>query len=97
MDRGEYTISTDRARLDIDVLHGFLVHSYWAKGRSRERVVESSAHAIPFGLYHGDSQIGFARVVTDHVVIAMLADVFVLEAHRGQGLGWWLVTARTIP
>jgi GNAT superfamily N-acetyltransferase len=88
--RGAYVISTDRARLDLDVIHGFLQRSYWAPGRSRERVALSIAHALPFGLYHGKAQVGFARVVTDHVVLAFLADVFVLEAHRGRGLGSWL-------
>ena len=89
--RGEYTISTDRDRLDIDVIHGFLASSYWAKGRTRERVLRSIEHSLAFGLYHRTEQIGFARVVTDHVVLAFLADVFVLEAHRGKGLGRWMV------
>jgi GNAT superfamily N-acetyltransferase len=89
--RGEYTISTDRGRLDLDVIHGFLSRSYWAPGRSRARVLQSIEQSLPFGLYHGDQQVGFARVVTDQVVLAFLADVFVLQAHRGQGLGEWLV------
>jgi GNAT superfamily N-acetyltransferase len=93
--RGEYTISTDRSRLDLDVIHGFLTRSYWAAGRSRERVARAIDASLPFGLYHGDTQIGFARVVTDEVVIAFLADVFVLEAYRGQGLGHWLVEVVT--
>ena len=89
--RGEYTISTDRSRLDLDVIHGFLVGSYWAEGRTRERVAQSIDHSIPFGLYHRAEQVGFARVLTDYVVLAFLSDVFVLEAHRGRGLGTWLV------
>ncbi|MDQ6769886.1 MAG: GNAT family N-acetyltransferase [Gemmatimonadota bacterium] len=93
--RGEYTISSDRERLDIDVIHGFLARSYWAKDRTRERVIESIEHSLPFGLYHRDEQVGFARVLTDYVVLAFLADVFVLEAHRGKGLGSWLVEAIT--
>jgi GNAT superfamily N-acetyltransferase len=93
--RGEYTISTDRSRLDMDVIHGFLVRSYWAEGRPRERVALAIEHSLPFGLYHGEAQVGFARVVTDHVVIAFLADVFILEAHRGKGLGAWLVEVVT--
>ena len=93
--RGEYTISTDRGRLDLDVIHGFLMRSYWAAGRPRERVAQAIEHSLPFGLYHREVQIGFARVVTDYVVIAFLADVFVLEEHRGQGLGRWLVEVVT--
>jgi GNAT superfamily N-acetyltransferase len=89
--RGDYTISTDPRRLDLDVIHGFLTRSYWAEGRSRDRVALSIAHSVPFGLYHASGQVGFARVVTDHVVIAYLADVFVLEPHRGRGLAKWLV------
>ena len=89
--RGDYTISTDPRRLDLDVIHGFLVHSYWAEGRSRERVARAVEHSLAFGLYHANDQVGFARVVTDWVVIAYLADVFVREPHRGKGLGKWLV------
>lgn len=96
--RGDYTISTDRRRLDLDIIHGFLARSYWAEGRSRERVALAIEHSLPFGLYHREAQVGFARVVTDQVVIAFLADVFVLEAHRGHGLGAWLVeTVMSLP
>jgi GNAT superfamily N-acetyltransferase len=96
--RGEYLISTDRARLDLDAIHGFLACSYWAAERSRERVALSIEQSWPFGLYHGRTQVGFARVVTDQVVLAFLADVFVLEAHRGRGLGRWLVeVVTTVP
>jgi len=90
--RDGYVISTDPERLDLDVIHGFLsFRSYWAAGRSRERVARSIAGSLPFGLYDPNGQVGFARVVTDHVVIAYLGDVFVLDAHRGKGLGKWLV------
>jgi GNAT superfamily N-acetyltransferase len=96
--RGEYVISTDRDRLDLDVIHDFLSRSYWANGRARERVRQSVEHSLPFGLYHRNDQIGFARVLTDYVVLAFLADVFVLEAHRGKGLGTWLVeTVTSLP
>lgn len=96
--RGDYVISTDPARLDLDVIHGFLVRSYWALGRTRERVSQSIASSISFGLYRGAEQVGFARVVTDGVALALLADVFVLESHRGRGLGFWLVeTVTSLP
>jgi GNAT superfamily N-acetyltransferase len=94
-ERDGYVISTDPARLDVDVIHAFLTRSYWAHGRSRERVAESIASSLPFALFRGVEQIGFARVVTDHVVIAFLADVFVLQEHRGRGLGQWLVEVVT--
>lgn len=93
--RGEYTISSNRQRLNVDVIHGFLSDSYWARGRSRARVVESIEHSLPFGLYHHETQIGFARVLTDYVVLAFLADVFVLAPYRGKGLGQWLVEVIT--
>src|SRR5258708_6603460 len=93
--RGEYTISSDRKRLDIEVIHGFLVASYWAQGRTRERVTRSIEHSLPFGLYLREEQVGFARVLTDYVVLAFLADVFVLEPHRGKELGRWLVEVIT--
>ncbi len=93
--RGEYTISTDRDRLDLDVIHGFLVGSYWAEDRTRERVVQSIEHSLPFGIYHHENQVGFARVLTDYVVLAFLADVFVTHTYRGLGLGSWLVEVVT--
>ncbi len=90
--RGEYTIDTDPRRLNLDVIHGYLAgRSYWAKGRSRETVEKSVAHSLCFGLYDGDQQVGFARVVSDQVTFGWLCDVFVLESHRGRGLGKWLV------
>jgi GNAT superfamily N-acetyltransferase len=89
--RGEYTISTEKKRLDISVIHGFLDASYWAAGRSVETIRRSIEHSIPFGLYKGDEQIGFARVITDCATFAWIADVFVLDPHRGQGLSKWLM------
>src|SRR5438876_8085618 len=90
--RGEYTISDDRARLDIKVIQKFLsTESYWATGRSVERVQRSVDNSLSFGVYRGDEQIGFARVVTDYATFAWLADVFVLEEYRGRGLSKWLV------
>lgn len=73
------------------MIHGFLTTSYWAEGIPREVVVRSIANAIPFGVHHGDAQVGFARVITDRATFAYLADVFVLESHRGRGLAKWLM------
>ncbi|HEV7517716.1 MAG TPA: GNAT family N-acetyltransferase [Thermoanaerobaculia bacterium] len=93
--RGEYAVSADPGRLDLDVVHGFLTRSYWAEGIPRRTVLRSIAHSLPFGLYHvtaaGERQVGFARAVSDYATFAYLADVFVLDPHRGQGLGIWLV------
>jgi GNAT superfamily N-acetyltransferase len=93
LQRGDYTISTDPARLDPDAIHGYLVRSYWAAGRPREQVVRSLAHSLCFGLYAASAQVGLARVITDYATFAYLCDVFVLEEHRGRGLGVWLIGA----
>jgi GNAT superfamily N-acetyltransferase len=93
--RGQYTISTDPRRLDLGTIHGFLVRSYWAEGVPREVVARSIEHSVCFGLYDGDPQIGFARVITDRAVFALIADLFVLEPWRGRALGKWLVETIT--
>jgi GNAT superfamily N-acetyltransferase len=90
--RGEYTISTDRSRLDMDLIHDFISnHSYWGSGRAREVVQRSIENSIAFGLYHGEQQVGFARIVTDYATFAWVADVFVVPEHRGRGLSKWLM------
>ena len=90
--RGDYTLSTDPARLDLARIHDYLSReSYWAQGRPFEVVQRSVEHSLNFGIYHGDELAAFARVVTDRATFAWLCDVFVLEAHRGRGLGKWLV------
>jgi GNAT superfamily N-acetyltransferase len=90
--RGDYLISTERARLDLDMVHSFLTNSYWAKGVSRDVVARSIQHSLCFGIYHRNAeQVGFARVISDYATFAYIGDVFVLEAHRGQGLSKWLM------
>ena len=90
--RGEFTISTDRDRLQFDVIQQFLANdSYWAKSRTPEQTRTAIENSICFGLYHLDRQIGFARVVSDQATFAYLGDVFVLPEYRGQGLSKWLM------
>lgn len=90
--RANFSIDSDPARLQMDVIHDYLANrSYWAQGRPRELVEKSIRHSFNFGLYDGDRQVGFARVVTDYATFAWLCDVFVLEDYRGQGLAKWLV------
>jgi GNAT superfamily N-acetyltransferase len=89
--RAEYVISTDPARIDIDVVCGFLERSYWAAGIARDVVARSIEGSLNFGIYAGDAQVGFARVITDYATFGYLADVFVLEEHRGKGLSVWLM------
>ena len=88
-----YTISKDKSKLNIDAIHNYLCHkSYWAKGRSLERVKKSIDNSISFGIYNDeDKQMGFARVVTDKVVFAYLMDFFIFEEFRGRGYGKELI------
>jgi GNAT superfamily N-acetyltransferase len=86
-------VDTDKARLDVDMIHGFLRQSYWAAGVPRETVERSIAHSLCFGIYVDGRQVGFARVVSDYATFAYLADVFVLDAFRGRGLSKQLMDA----
>ena len=89
---GEYTISTEKPRLKIDVIDSFLSdRSYWAKSRTREQTETAIKNSICFGIYHGQDQVGFARVVSDQATFAYLGDVFILDEFRGRGLGKWLM------
>lgn len=89
-----YEVSVDPTRLDLDVIHGYLTRSYWSPGISREIVERAVVNSLCFGVYAGDgNQVGFARLVTDRATFAYLADVFVLEAHRGKGLSKQLMEA----
>jgi GNAT superfamily N-acetyltransferase len=103
--RGEFLISTDPARLDLDLIHRFLKNCYWAEGIPREVVARSIEHSLCFGIYDESSeksphlaklaprsaQVGFARVISDFATIAYLGDVFVLESHRGRSMGKWMM------
>ena len=86
-----YDISTDPARLQLAAIHDYLVRSYWSPGVPKDLVARAIANSLCFGIYHGEAQVGFARVVTDRASFAYLADVYVLEEHRGQGLSKRLV------
>ena len=91
-ERDGYLISTDRSRLNIDLIHDFLSKtSYWAIERARDVVQRSIDNSLSFGVYKGNDQVGFARVVTDYATFAWIADVFVLPEHRGHGLSKWLM------
>jgi GNAT superfamily N-acetyltransferase len=87
-----YFISTDRSKLDIPLIHGYLANeSYWGKGRTLEQVQTSIDNSLCFGVYNGDEQVGFARVITDYATFAYLADVFILAEHRRNGLSKKLI------
>ena len=84
---GDILVSTDETRLDLDTVHGFLAGSYWAAGIPREVVERSIRHSICFGAFDRGRQVGFARVISDRATFAYVADVFVLDDHRGRGIG----------
>lgn len=86
-----FTISTNPDLLDIDMIHGFVSRSYWARGIPKELVVKSIRHSFCFGLYDRDRQIGFARLITDFATEAEICEVFVVESYQGRGLGQWLM------
>ncbi len=90
-----FTISDDKSRLDVDMIHRYLSEeAYWAIGRSRAQQDTAIAHSHCFGVYtDAGAQVGFARVVTDYAIFAYLADVFILPDSRGRGLSKALLTA----
>ncbi|MDE1905662.1 MAG: GNAT family N-acetyltransferase [Rhodospirillales bacterium] len=87
-----YEISTDPARLDLNLIHNFLAkESYWSPGIPLHVVEKSLAQSLCFGVYHQTHQVGLARIVTDKATFALLADIFILKPHRGKGLSKWLM------
>ena len=90
--RDGYLVSDDRSLLDAAAVHRFISgESYWAPGISEAIMARAMANSMCFGVYRDERQVGFARVVTDKATFAYLCDVFVDSAHRGNGLGKWLV------
>lgn len=89
---GEFTISTNRNRLQIEEIHKFLSEeSYWARERTKEQTITAIKNSLPFYVYKGENLVGFARVVTDYATFAYLGDVFILQEFRGKGLSLWLM------
>ncbi|MFW1262048.1 GNAT family N-acetyltransferase [Vibrio parahaemolyticus] len=87
-----YTISTNNDDLDIEVIYQFISTSYWAQDIPRSTLAKALSNSFCFGVFDSTgSQVGFARLITDKATFAYLADVFILESHRGQGLSKWLV------
>lgn len=89
--QGEYTISTDKRKLNVVVIHRYLRNSYWAKNKPIYLVKKSIKGSICFGVYHQNQQVGFARVITDSATFGYLADVFILPHYQGKGLGKLLI------
>ncbi len=96
--KNEFTISTDKTKIDIDYVHQFLTQSYWSPGVPIETVKKAMNGSLCFGMYDSDGQtlptgrqVGYARMITDNATFAYLADVFIDEKFRGKGLGKWLI------
>jgi Acetyltransferase (GNAT) family. len=90
--RNGYAISTNKSRLDVAAIHAYLTRSYWSPGIPRAVVEKAIAGSLCFELFSEQgNQVGFARAITDGATFAYLADVYVLEEHRGKGLGKWMV------
>jgi len=81
------TLSDDPALLDVDRIHAWLASSYWSPGIARDTVDRAIAGSHCLGAHRDGAQIGFARMITDHATFAWLADVWVDESARGQGIG----------
>lgn len=87
-----YRISSDQSELDIESIHEFLSTSYWAEGIPMETLNRAISNSLSFGVFSKEKrQVGFARVITDSATYAYLADVYILEDHRGKGLSKWLM------
>ena len=89
--RDGFTVSTEMARLDMDTIYAFLSTCYWSKGIPRVICERSIINSEAFGVYEGERQVGFARVVTDYATVGYLGDVFILEPWRGRGLSRFLM------
>jgi GNAT superfamily N-acetyltransferase len=92
--RGTLRLSADREEMDVDAIHAFLSEvAYWSRGIPRETVQRAVRNSVCVGVFDGDAQVAFARVVTDRATFAYLCDVYVLESHRKQGISKWMMQA----
>lgn len=92
INRGEFCISTNKAKLDIESIHEFLsTEAYWCRGIPKYTVQAAIQNSLCFGVYQNKKQIGFARVISDFATIAYLGDVYILDEYRGKGLSKWLM------
>ncbi len=86
-----YHLTTDRSTIDYQVVHGFLSNCYWAECIPLSTLKRAFDHSLCFSLFDDSEQVGFARVITDYATFAYLADVFIVESHRGRGLSQWMM------
>ncbi|SES18042.1 Acetyltransferase (GNAT) domain-containing protein [Gracilibacillus ureilyticus] len=93
MEYNEFKISDDPSLINLDTIYEFLQKSYWANKRPKEKIRKSIENSLCYGVYHGEKQVGFARVITDYATMYYLADVFIDEEYRGNGIGKKLIEA----
>jgi N-acetylglutamate synthase-like GNAT family acetyltransferase len=87
-----YRISTDQSKFDFDAIHAYLTQSYWSPGIPKETLKRAITNSLSFAVFSEQNRhVGFARLITDKATFAYLADVYILEAHRGKGLSKWLM------
>jgi GNAT superfamily N-acetyltransferase len=91
----QFIISDKKELLSLDTIKGFLSRSYWANKRPVERTEKSIEHSVCYGVYEGNKQVGYARVVTDHATMYYLCDVYIDEDYRGMGIGKKLIETIT--
>lgn len=89
--KNRFSISTDKGKLNLETVYNFLKNSYWAENIPLSVVEKCIDNSLCFGVYEGDKQVGFGRLITDYATFAYFSDVFILEKYRGLGLGKWLV------
>ncbi|MBV7272189.1 GNAT family N-acetyltransferase [Clostridium thailandense] len=89
--KGDFYITTDSKKIDIDAVSSLLGQSYWAKSRERDVITKSLKNSLCFSLFHNDKQIGLVRVITDYATFAYLCDVIIDDKYRHKGLGVWLL------
>ncbi|MCA6364940.1 MAG: GNAT family N-acetyltransferase [Bacteroidetes bacterium] len=90
-EKNGYVLSDDQSKLNHDFIHFELSRSYWSEEIPRSITEKAAAHSLCFGIYHNNSQVAYARVVSDFATFGYLCDVIVAEAHRGAGLGKWMM------
>ncbi len=90
--RGEYELTDDRSRVDLDAVFKLLATSYWAADRPKEVMARAIANSLCLSLWHDGQQVGFCRAVTDQATFTWICDVILDEKHRGNGIGKWMVS-----
>lgn len=90
--KGDFTVTNDSKRVDLDAVFSLLAQTYWANSREKDVVIRSLENSLCFSLFHKEKQIGMIRVITDCATFAYLCDVIISEEYRKNGLGGWFLS-----